>query len=594
MAGDDDPGRRRPECLVAAMTIPIRMFVAALLVLCFCGAGAPDDRPNIVLISFDTLRADHVGAYGYRGTTTPFIDSVAARGTLFTNDLTPFTSTTPAHAAMLTSLHPFKTGSMNLAMPMATELETLPEVLRKQGYATAGATAVFHLGRAYNFAQGFDRFSDIVGAHQRGSDAVNADLVRFVDELRQLRQGGRSRPLFVFAHYFDIHAPYGWWRNAPPIDPKDLGAIGRGYDEGVRHADAAAARLWAQLEARGFTKQNTILCLTGDHGEQLGDHGVVADHADIYDETARVPLVLAGPDIAHTRSDDAASTLDVATTLLREVGAAFPKPVDGRDLFAGSRSLLGSFFGGKPAPRDRMVVGNPAYTRSISISDGRYRFIQNLENVYKELRVSKPPASAAADRKRVPLTMSGQTGSIALFLLPRGQYAPYTVTLDHTPKSGAGCTELNYALWLAPQVTYMLKPVAWSGPLRMRFSGARDDRATFVVYPAQCAGEVTARLDRYDPAADARETVMVTDLWKNLYAAPRKRIATDELFDAKDDPGMQRNLIARADLAPVAERLRGALRTQYQATIAAIPSIDPARRYSEEELKKLRSLGYIQ
>ena len=190
--------------------------------------------------------------------------------------------------------------------------------------------------------------------------------------------------------------------------------------------------------------------------------------------------------------------------------------------------------------------------------------------------------------------MTGQTGSIALFMLPRGQYAPYTVTLDHTPKSGNGCGEMNFAVWMAPQVTYMLKPFAWTGPLRLRFSGARDDQATFVVFPARCAGEVTARLDRYDPDADPGETVIVTDLWKNLFAAPRKLIGGDELYDAKNDPAMRRNLIARADLAPLAERLRQSLRTDYEQTIAAGPSVDPTRRYTEEELQKLRSLGYIQ
>ncbi|HWS70932.1 MAG TPA: sulfatase-like hydrolase/transferase, partial [Thermoanaerobaculia bacterium] len=209
------------------MNSVVRIVVAALLVLFFCGAGAPDDRPNIVLISFDTLRADHVGAYGYRGKTTPFIDSVAARGTFFTNSLTPFVSTTPAHAGMLTSLHPFKTGASNLAVPMFLDLETLAEALQKQGYATAGATSVFHLGRAYNFAQGFDRFSDVVSEHQRSSETVNADLVRFIDELRRTRS---QAPLFVFAHYFDIHAPYGWWRKAAPIDPADVVAMSHAYD----------------------------------------------------------------------------------------------------------------------------------------------------------------------------------------------------------------------------------------------------------------------------------------------------------------------------------------------------------------------------
>lgn len=569
----------------------VRIVAAALAVLALCGAGAPGDRPNIVLISFDTLRADRVSTYGYRASATPFLDSVAARGTLFTNDLTPFVSTTPAHAGMLTSLQPLKTGATNLAIAMSPDVETIAEVLQRNGYATAGATAVFHLGRAYNFGQGFERFSDIAGAHQRDSAAVNADLLRFVDVLRA---SGQRRPFFVFAHYFDIHAPYGWWRNAPPIDPNDLRAMSAGYDEGVRHADAAAAQLWRGLEQRGFSAKNTIVCLTADHGEQLGDHGVTADHADLYDETAHVPLILAGPGIARGRSDAVVSTLDVATTLLREAGLSFSKPVDGRDLFAGSRSLLGSLFDAKPAPRDRMVLGNPRYTRSLSASDGRYRFILNLEHVYRELRLSEPPANEPLDRKRVPLAMSGRTGDVALFMLPRGQYSPYTVTLDHAPQPGADCAELNVAVWLAPQVTYRNTPIAWRGPMRLRFSGARNDQATFVVHPARCAGEVTARLDRYDPVAAANEKVLVTDLWSQPLARPRKASATDELYDAKSDPRMLRNLIARTDLAPVVDRLRRSLRDGYEATIAAMPSIDPSRRYSEEELKKLRSLGYIQ
>jgi len=569
----------------------VRIALAALLVLLLCGSGVSGNRPNIVLISFDTLRVDHVGAYGYRGSATPFMDGVAARGALFRNDLTPFVSTTPAHAAMFTSLHPFKTGAVNLAIPISPDVETIAEVLQRNGYATAGATSVFHLGRSYNFGQGFERFSDVGGNQQRPSEEVNADLIRFVDELRGDR---RRRPLFVFAHYFDIHAPYGWWRNAPPLDEKDLPAVNRAYDEGVRRVDAAASQLWSELGRRGLTKENTILCLTADHGEQLGEHGIVANHADLYGETARVPLIVAGPGIAQASIDVPVSTLDVATTLLREAGTAFTKPVDGRDLFAGSRSIGAWLLHSAPPARDRLVLGNPHYTRSISISDGRYRFILNLETVYKEVRLGKPAASAVQKRKSIHIRETAQTGSIALYMLPRGQYAAYTVTIEHTPRAAAGdCAELNYAVWLAPQVTYMNKPLAWRGPLRLRFSGARSDQATFVVYPARCAGEVTARLDRYDSASRQGETVVITDLWRSLFAE-RKQFTADELFDRQNDPGMRRNLIANPALSPVAERLRRSLHAQFESVVASTPRVDPTRRYSKEELQKLRSLGYIQ
>jgi hypothetical protein len=163
-------------------------------------------RPNVVLVSIDTLRADHLGVYGYPRATSPFIDAVGARGAVFDDVVTPMPATDPSHAAMLTGLHPLRTGLLSNAMPLPPGFETVAEAFRRGDYATIGATGVYHLSQRYGFDRGFERFSGIADdAIRRSADSVNADVLHMVDDYVASRS---NQPLFLFVHYFDVHAPY--------------------------------------------------------------------------------------------------------------------------------------------------------------------------------------------------------------------------------------------------------------------------------------------------------------------------------------------------------------------------------------------------
>src|SRR5262245_18875352 len=138
----------------------------------------PRPHPNVVLVSIDTLRADHLGAYGYTGGVSPFIDSIGARGTVFDDVVAPMPATDPSHAAILTGLHPMRTGVLTNSMALPSRFETLGEVFRRAGYATIGATGVYHLSARYGFSQGFEEFSGVDSEDEirRSADTVNASV----------------------------------------------------------------------------------------------------------------------------------------------------------------------------------------------------------------------------------------------------------------------------------------------------------------------------------------------------------------------------------------------------------------------------------
>src|SRR5258708_3648844 len=163
--------------------------------------------PNIVLISIDTLRADHLSMYGYGVPTTPFLSQLAARGLLFERGSVVLPNTTPSHATMLTGQSPSRHGSIGLWVPMKRSVDTIAAALRRRGYYTAGSVAVSHIGRAFNFDRGFVDFAQPAeGVTERDANAVNQDALRFL----AARPADRNEPFFLFVHYFDCHAPYGW------------------------------------------------------------------------------------------------------------------------------------------------------------------------------------------------------------------------------------------------------------------------------------------------------------------------------------------------------------------------------------------------
>jgi arylsulfatase A-like enzyme len=287
---------------------------------------------NLVMISLDTLRADHLSGYGYVRQTSPEIDArLIARGTTFEDVSTTFPLTNVAHMGLFSGLYPESTRGVGDGFPM------LAETLRDAGFHTAAFTEDALLAGVFGFWHGFDRFTErpFVGA-ARGRDTFRdgADFLR--------TRGGR--PFFLFLHTYKVHAPYesgpasaslfaapGEWTR-PGMDtavPAQHRADVDAYDRAIREADDQVAAFLDVLDALHLADE-TLVVLLSDHGEAFGEHGAVGHGTAAHQEQLRVPLVLRGPGVpAGRRIAEPVSLLDVAPTLLELMGVPGLAHADG-------------------------------------------------------------------------------------------------------------------------------------------------------------------------------------------------------------------------------------------------------------------------
>jgi hypothetical protein len=537
---------------------------------------------TVVLISIDTLRADHLGAYGYSGHTSPFIDGIGARGAVFESIITPLPATDPSHAAMLTGQHPLVTGVLSNAMTLAPGVETIAEVFRNAGYATAGATGVYHLSDRYGFAQGFDQFTSVTmdAAVRRSADAVNADVLRLI---RTYKASTPDRPLFLFVHYFDVHAPYIGLPDAAKYgpglrSPASIEELTRAYDAGIRSVDTHVAQVWQALQNAGLA-ENSIIAITADHGEQLGEHGMTGGHADLYSETIRVPLILAGPGIIPTRVRACASLLDLAPTLLGLTGLRFSGPTTGRPI---GHPSAASWI---PSLRPLLVLGYPTYARSIGLLVNRTYYVRNFEKVYEALTVG--PESAT--KPDVPARRADlqRTGSSQTFFIPALDFEPQQVTL--VVDVGLDCkTDLTISIppgiELSPHLTI-------TTPTQVTYSVARLDSSFVTTTPTGCVKDITWSHQKLQTSGLLATTGMrVPSTLFNTISTPRRNSTADEFFDLGTDPEMTRNIIGVEPFADVATLKR----TLEEAFVRELHPGAKAFTFSREELERLRSLGYLQ
>ncbi len=284
-------------------------------------------RPNVLLVSIDTLRADHVGAYGASFAETPTLDRLAAEGTRFARAVASSPLTLPSHAALLTGRHPHQIGVRHNGMYMlAPALETLPERLRDAGWATGAFVGSYVLAARFGLDQGFDRYDDATstglaapgGYAERGADAVSDAALAWLESA--------PRPFFLWTHYYDPHASY-----RPPAPWAERFA-GRPYDGEIAWVDAQLARVVAALRSRGELER-TLVVVTSDHGESLGEHGELTHGYLLYDAVLRVPLILRGPGVPAGRVvDPLVRSVDVAPTVLAWLGREALPASAGRDL----------------------------------------------------------------------------------------------------------------------------------------------------------------------------------------------------------------------------------------------------------------------
>ncbi len=267
-----------------------------------------------MLVTIDTLRADHLGCYGAEPSATPTLDALAARGARFENAISPAPLTLPSHATLLTGLDPPRHGvRANGAYRLGPSFPTLAERLGGEGLATAAFVSAFVLERRFGTARGFDHYDDALGVQLDDIGVASRPAGATVDAALAWLEDAPER-FFLWLHLYDPHAPY------EPPEPHGTRQLGQPYLGEIAYADAELGRLLAALEAR-FDDGGTLVVVTSDHGESLGEHGEPTHAFGVYDATQRVPLLLAGPKVPAGRVVEPVVRLaDVTPTVLELFG----------------------------------------------------------------------------------------------------------------------------------------------------------------------------------------------------------------------------------------------------------------------------------
>ncbi|MCL5671023.1 MAG: sulfatase [Acidobacteria bacterium] len=357
-------------------------------------AAPPATSPNIILITLDTVRADHLSSYGYSRETTPHLDQFAQEGVLFENAIAPASWTLASHASIFTGLLPHQQGA-DWTVPLGPGPHTLAEVLRSRGYETAGFTANTYCEKVWGLGRGFETYND-------NNDSLRQNLAQtFVGEAmvqplyqdfcrydvfyrRDARQLNGSifrwfrcrtkRPYFLFINYFDAHDPYLTSRSynhrfgsvstplmrsvhleadrrqpSERLSASAQAAVVSGYDNCLAYLDNQVGRFLQRLrQSPGW--QNTIVIITADHGEEFGEHGYYGHGYDLYREVLHVPLIIVGPEVPRgVRIQNPVGILELFSTVLDMAGG-------GNTPF--SRYSLARFWNPafKPQPFDDAVV----------------------------------------------------------------------------------------------------------------------------------------------------------------------------------------------------------------------------------------------
>ena len=323
---------------------------------------------NVVLITIDTLRADHLGCYGYKQIKTPNIDALAADGVRFERAFAVVPVTLPSHTSMLTGTYPMLSGMHDFSGNKLSPLQpTLASVLKAAGYQTGAVIASAVLDSRFGLNQGFDFYYDHFDFSRL--DEANLDEMErpgnvvadvALDWLQKDTASNNSqKKFFLWMHLYDPHFPYR------PPEPYSREYADRPYDGEIAFADEQVGRLLRFLKEKRIYK-NTMIVLCGDHGESLGEHGEKTHGFFIYNATMHVPLIVrlpenGVPDNAARTVSDPVSLVDLMPTVLEAVGLEIPPQVQGRSLLP---SLRGDRGRGKQqdreddqAERDRVLYG---------------------------------------------------------------------------------------------------------------------------------------------------------------------------------------------------------------------------------------------
>ena len=360
---------------VLAIALPAAALVGAAVWMWSSPTPPPADAyrvpKHVVIVSIDTLRADHLGAYGHPRARTPFLDELAGQGVVFEQHISAAPTTLASHTTMFTGNHAHKHGAAKNDYVVNDDNLMLQEVFRDAGFSTAAFIGAIPIASHSNFTQGFELIDEHFTLHRNGDgvaqtmrdgkDVTNAVLAWI---------GGRTddRPVFLFAHYFDVHSPYrppepwrSWYHPDPSIpnagsmrhindtrkllnrnDPdaeRHSNTLKELYLGGVSYADHQVGRLLVGLQDAGIL-DDALIVITSDHGETFDTHSEKWDHGySVYDETVHTPLIvrLPGGWRGGTRIAEQVSSTDLFPTLLSLIGVDVPE-TDGTSWLPG---LLG-------------------------------------------------------------------------------------------------------------------------------------------------------------------------------------------------------------------------------------------------------------
>ena len=356
------------------------------------------DRPNILFISVDSLRDDHLGCYGYHRNTSPNIDKFASESIVFKNTICQAPWTKPSVGSMLTSLYPAVHGAdsqgehgdnfseaqiLNNVSVLNKSAITLAEVLKNNGYVTAGFTGGGYTHSFFGFGKGFDVYHDNAG----GIKTINYEIFDWLKK-------NNEKPFFIFTHFFDAHYPFkvippygkmfGTYKSKVNVDrqfeiavnsgkqklnDEDINRLKSLYDGGIYYTDTQLGLLFNMLKKMGCY-DNTIIVLSSDHGEGFMEHDLIA-HADImYNEVMRIPLIIRWPELEKDKMvDNQARSIDIMPTLLDFIGVKPPPNIHGVSLYPMIRGEL----------RDGLIAFSETERMGLqkAVMDGHYKLLYN-------------------------------------------------------------------------------------------------------------------------------------------------------------------------------------------------------------------------
>jgi arylsulfatase A-like enzyme len=412
-----------------------------------CGTPEP---PNVVLITLDTTRADHLGCYGYDGDTSPNLDRFAERAVLYERAYSTSSWTTPSHASIFTGLLPMQHGA-DVALdtrrlrPLGEALTTLAELLAEAGYRTAGVVSGPALRRDLGFAQGFEIYDDIGAAGgvasihgkraKRAADQAIAHLERFAEE-----------PYFLFVNFYDPHGPYRppppYDRGLPPttaeglierliallkagvppvpverLDAETRTAFARvvaGYDAEIRYMDHHLGRL---LDAIAVSPRSdeTLIIITGDHGESFGEHYYFGHTLHLYEDNVRVPLLVRPPGASQARRiAEPVQNHRVFASILAEAGIDMPPQLAIRELDAPGGIVLTELRSNHLTPR---LFDDPAFLRDLrGIYEPPYKLVEASSGAVELFDLERDPdelANLASKNPELVRTLSERMDAFA-------------------------------------------------------------------------------------------------------------------------------------------------------------------------------------